>query len=164
MTRNLIHIAIMIFAIVGCSNHEKTIQSANEKLDFQIVLPSYIPSSLELSRANLDETILLLSYQNEDGTQYVEFIQDNLSNPLNIKALKNYIYDGEDPYQYVPFKSYLIIGDFVGEYKEIPHLNAFHYQFIPLMSQSYNEYQVYYSIYIVGLDVEEFHLIIESLK
>lgn len=90
--------------LVACSDKEKVIKKAGKKLEYNALIPSYLPAELELEKVVLGETSLC-------------------------KLTQMMI---TDPYETNPNFSYVMIENFVGEYKINSNLNSIDYQFIPV--------------------------------
>ncbi|RXJ04385.1 hypothetical protein DS745_03095 [Anaerobacillus alkaliphilus] len=153
---------LMVIIIIGCTRDETTIKKAIEQLDYKVYVPSYIPAELELETAVLKDGLILISYQNVDGTKYVEFSQDATSRALNIEGLLTFKKSGEDPYERNATRRIQEIGPFVGVYDINEKLTSYSYEFIKpnLQSDSYP----FYWISSVGIPEAEFLKIVSSLK
>ncbi|MCD8510185.1 MAG: hypothetical protein LRY73_10155 [Bacillus sp. (in: Bacteria)] len=159
----LIGVAVLFF-MAGCSSNEDIIQKAKEELPMEIHLPSYLPDELELSRAIFEGDLLLLTYESEDTSTYIEFSQEPFNQRVNTQRLMEFVETGEDPYEEIPNFQLLEIGEFVGEYRLTPELNALAYVFVPLISRTDHQASPSYWIRSVGVEEEEFHKVIESLQ
>ncbi len=157
-----ITLVMMLILLAGCTRDETTIKKAIEQIDYKVYVPDYIPTELELEKALLKDGLIVITYQNLDGTKYVEFSQDATSRALNIEALLEFTKTGEDPYERNSSRSIKEIGPFVGVYDANEKLLSYSYEFIKpnLQSDSYP----FYWISSVGISEAEFHKIILSLK
>lgn len=154
---------IIVFFIVGCSSDQDVIKKAVNELDFKVLLPNYVPEELKPERPYFEDEIFILTYKNRGGSKYIEIIQDNCINGLNTHIVRDFVQTEEDPYKNLPNMSYVIIGEYVGVFSINDKLDNLNFVFIPLSLSSENHYP-FYMINSVGVDVEEFHEVIKSLK
>ncbi|UCZ51475.1 hypothetical protein LGQ02_11360 [Bacillus shivajii] len=149
--------------MAACSNNEDIITKAVEELDYDVLVPSYIPSELELEEVILEGDLFLLSYTNADNTAYIEITQRQFARALNTERLMQFTENGEDPYEAIPHLSYLVIDNFVGEYKVNENVDNVSYQFIPAIPRTDIDWYPFYWANSVGIDEEEFQKVINSL-
>ncbi|MBU8907520.1 hypothetical protein KH400_12970 [Desertibacillus haloalkaliphilus] len=139
---------------------------AVEELEYDVLVPSYIPAEFELEQVIYEGDLFLLTYSNADNTSYVEISQRQYARALHSERLLEYTEKGVDPYEANPDLSYQMIDNFVGEYKLNDHVNGLNlsYEFIPAIPKTEIDWYPFYRIVSVGIDEEEFQKVIKSLE
>lgn len=153
----------MLIIFSGCSHKEGTIENAVEELDYDVLVPSFMASGLELDYAVLEEDLFVQNYANEDQSVFIEISQNQNTEGLNIDRLLEFLEKDIDPYEKIPGKSYLKIGDFIGEYDV--YNNSISYMFIPAIPRSEigEDWYPFYRMTSVGVAEEEFQKVVQSL-
>jgi hypothetical protein len=155
---------ITFLLMVGCSNNKDTLTKANEELEYDVLVPSYLPSGLKLEEEILEGDLFLLTYVNSDKSAFIEITQRQNVRGLNTESLIEFTKDGEDPYEAIPHLSYLEVGNFVGEYRVNANSDNLSYQFIPSIPRTEINSYPFYWINSVGIGEDEFQKVVKSLE
>ncbi|WP_047984372.1 hypothetical protein [Ornithinibacillus californiensis] len=94
MSKKIVIVSFMISMFIiftGCSNEENTIEKAVEELDYNALVPSYVPTGLELNDAVLEGELFIQSYSNEDESVFLEISQNQEAKGLNINRLLEFV-------------------------------------------------------------------------
>ncbi|UCZ51542.1 hypothetical protein LGQ02_11730 [Bacillus shivajii] len=153
-----------LILIIGCSNNDDLIKQATEELDYDVLLPSYIPSKLELVEVTLEDDRLFLNYQDTEETTFIEFSQRQFARGIDTERFLEFTETGEDPYEKFPKLSYREIGNYVGEYEDREKIHRLSFMFIPSVPRSQIDNYPFYHIRAVGIDEEDFHKVVRSLN
>ncbi|MBB5171933.1 hypothetical protein [Texcoconibacillus texcoconensis] len=153
---------LLFLLISACSNNEDVITKAVEELDYDVLVPSYIPAEFELEEVVFEGDLVLLSYTNADNSAYIEITQRQYASSLNTEKLLEFTETGDDPYEVIPHLSYLMVNNYVGEYKVNDNSDNISFQFIPASAEI--DWHPFYWVNSVGIDEEEFQKVIKSLE
>lgn len=143
---------------------ERTIEKAEEELDYEVLIPTYIPEGFELKNAVLEESLFIVTYASEDDSRFIELKQNQFVKGLNIERLLEYVENREDPYEEIQGLSYLQIDEFVGVYSDNKQLDALSYEFIPALPKNEVKWYPYYRMNSLRVEQEEFQKVVESLE